>query len=130
MPILNENESPNVEVFPGFERRELVSGELGAESLTVAHATLHPDGEASLHTHPTEEAMVILEGEAVAWLGDDEVVVRKGQTVLAPAGVKHGFVNRSGKPARIMAIFPTGTVERTSWSSSPQMPACSFTSRW
>ena len=112
MPILNENDSPQVELSPGFERRELVSGELGAESLTVAHATLRPDGGAPLHTHPTEEAMVILEGEAVAWLGDDEVVVRRGQTVLAPAGVKHGFVNRSGKPVRIMAIFPTGKVER------------------
>ena len=112
MPILNENDSPQVELSPGFERRELVSGELGAESLTVAHATLHPDGGAPLHTHPTEEAMVILEGEAVAWLGDDEVVVRRGQTVLAPAGVKHGFVNRSGKPVCIMAIFPTGKVER------------------
>ena len=94
MPILNENDSPQVELSPGFERRELVSGELGAESLTVAHATLHPDGGAPLHTHPTEEAMVILEGEAVAWLGDDEVVVRRGQTVLAPAGVKHGFVQQ------------------------------------
>ena len=112
MPILDENDSPQVELSPGFERRELVSGELGAESLTVAHATLHPDGGAPLHTHPTEEAMVILEGEAVAWLGDDEVVVSRGQTVLAPAGVKHGFVNRSGKPVRIMAIFPTGKVER------------------
>ena len=113
MPILNESDSPQVELSPGFERRELVSGELGAESLTVAHATLHPDGGAPLHTHPTEEAMVILEGEAVAWLGDEEVVVNRGQTVLAPAGVKHGFINRSGKPVRIMAIFPTGRVERT-----------------
>ena len=29
MPILNENDSPQVELSPGFERRELVSGELG-----------------------------------------------------------------------------------------------------
>ena len=47
--------------------------------------------------------------DGCTWL---EVVVRRGQTVLAPAGVKHGFVNRSGKPVRIMAIFPTGKVER------------------
>lgn len=111
MPIF-DSESPEVEVAPGFQRRELVSGERGFESLTVADATLVPDGQAQLHTHPTEEAMVILEGEAVTWLGDDTITVT-GQTVLAPAGVKHGFTNKSGKPVRIMAIFPTGKVERT-----------------
>jgi len=112
MPVL-DSDSPEVEVAPGFQRRELVSGERGSESLTVADATLVPNGQAPLHTHPTEEAMVILEGEAVAWLGDDTITVTKGQTVLAPAGVKHGFTNKSGKPVRIMAIFPTGKVERT-----------------
>ncbi|MDP7226954.1 MAG: cupin domain-containing protein, partial [SAR202 cluster bacterium] len=60
-----------------------------------------------------EEAMVILEGEIDAILGHDTVTVSAGQTVLAPAGVRHGFVNRSGAPARIMAIFPTADMERT-----------------
>ena len=46
-------------------------------------------------------------------LGDEVVTVKEGQTVLAPPGVKHGFVNRSGASARIMAIFPTSSVERT-----------------
>ena len=38
--------------------------------------------------------------------------MKPGQTVLAPAGVIHGFVNRSGAPARLLAIFPTANVER------------------
>ena len=41
------------------------------------------------------------------------MTVKEGQTVLAPPGVKHGFVNRSDASARIMAIFPTSKMERT-----------------
>ena len=62
---------------------------------------------------PTEEAMVILEGEMDAILGDEVITVGVGQTVLAPSGVRHGFVNRSGSPARVLAIFPTANMERT-----------------
>ncbi len=63
------------------------------------------------HFHPKEEAMYILEGELVALLGDEQVVVKAGDTVLAPAGLKHGFTNKSGKPARLLAIHPTSKVE-------------------
>ena len=43
---------------------------------------------------------VALDGELEAVLGDEVVTVKEGQTVLAPPGVKHGFVNRSGASAR------------------------------
>jgi len=39
--------------------------------------------------------MVIVEGTLEAVLGDEVVTLGPGYTVLAPAGVKHGFVNRS-----------------------------------
>ena len=71
------------------------------------------DGVVPTHIHPTEEAMVMLEGEMDAILGDEVITVREGQTVLAPPGVRHGFVNRSGAPARVLAIFPTAFMERT-----------------
>ena len=113
MPVLDSKDSKKEQMAPGVERLELVSGELGALSLTVADATLAPGAEVATHTHPTEEAMVIVEGELQAVLGDEIVTVRSGQTVLAPPGVKHGFANRSRSPGRIMAIHPTPNVQRT-----------------
>ena len=112
MPILETNEANMVEISPGVERWQLVSSEHGAQSLTVADLTLAPESKVPTHMHPTEEAMVILEGELEAILGDAVTTVRAGQTVLAPARVKHGFVNRSGSDARLMAIFPTADMER------------------
>jgi len=55
-----------------------------------------PGARATTHIHPdTEEAMVIVEGTLEAVLGDEMVTLGPGDTVLAPAGVKHGFVNHS-----------------------------------
>ena len=55
----------------------------------------------------------VVHGDDDVVIGDDVVTVKEGETVLAAAGVKHGFVNRSGSPARVMGVFPTGKVERT-----------------
>jgi quercetin dioxygenase-like cupin family protein len=113
MPILDRRDVQKDDLAPGVERWAIVDGGRGAESLSVGDVWLAPGGTAPTHFHPTEEAMVILEGELEAILGDDIVTVTEGETVLAPAGVKHGFTNRSGSPARVMAIFPTARIERT-----------------
>ena len=113
MSILDVDSSYLSELYPGVRRQGLVDGERGALSLSVADLVLTPESRVATHVHPTEEAMVILEGQLEAVLGDQVVTVTSGQTVLAPAGVKHGFVNRSEAPARLMAIFPTSKVERT-----------------
>ena len=112
MPILKKDEVANEVVSPGTERWTLVDGARGAQSLSVGDLSLEPGSKVPTHYHPTEEAMVIIEGQLEASLGDEVVTVNPGQTVLAPAGVSHGFVNRTGAPARLMAIFPTASVER------------------
>ena len=113
MPILNIDDVNEEELSPGTRRWAIVDGTKGADSLSVGDLTLAPGSKVANHIHPTEEAMVILEGQLDAVLGDDVIPVKPGQTVLAPAGVRHGFVNKSGAPARLMAIFPTATIERT-----------------
>ncbi len=113
MPILSESDYNSEELWPGVDRKGIVGGDLGAESTSVADLTMSPESTVPTHIHPTEEAMVILEGELDAVLGDEVVPVTVGQTVFAPPGVKHGFTNRSGAPARLMAIFPTARPERT-----------------
>ena len=113
MPIIDKNDDTKELLAPGVERWALVDGTKGAESLSVGDVVLRDGGKVPTHIHPTEEAMVIVEGQLDAVLGDDVIPVSAGQTVLAPAGMRHGFVNRSGAQARLMAIFPTAKMERT-----------------
>ncbi len=113
MTIIDRQQSPPEESFPGIDRWTYVNDPMGADSLTVMELEMSDGSVVPTHTHPTEEAMVILEGELEAVLGDEIVTVTAGQTILAPSGVRHGFVNRSAGPARLMAIFPTARMERT-----------------
>lgn len=113
MPILNREDGDLAELAPGVERWALVDGNKGSEATSVGDVVVGTGGVVPTHIHPTEEAMVILEGELDAVLGEDVIPVKEGQTVLAPAGVRHGFINRSDSAARVLAIFPTANMERT-----------------
>ncbi len=113
MQISDKADIRREELAPGVDRWALLDGDKGAESLSVGDVTLAAGASVPTHMHPTEEAMVILEGELEAIVGDEVVTVTAGQTILGPPGVKHGFVNRSGSSARVMAIFPTARMERT-----------------
>ena len=113
MPVLDKKDIAKQEPLPGMTRWSLVDGTKGSESITVAEVVLAPGARTQVHYHPTEEAMVILEGELEAILGDDRFPVSAGQTVIAPPTVKHGFVNTSNSPARLFGIHPTANVITT-----------------
>ena len=113
MPIIRYSDAETGEGYPGVTRAILVDDRNGALSLYIGHLTIAPGGSVTTHIHPdTEEAMVIVEGNLEAILGDEVVTLGPGDTVLAPAGVKHGFVNRSQSNAVLVAAFPKTSFER------------------
>ena len=113
MPIIHYSDAESAEGYPGVTRAILVDDRNGALSLYIGHLTIVPGGSVTTHIHPdTEEAMVIVEGNLEAILGDEVVTLGPGDTVLAPAGVKHGFVNRSQSNAALVAAFPKTSFER------------------
>ena len=113
MPILRRTDAETTEGYPGVSRATLAGAEQGARSLWVGHLEVRPGATITTHIHPdTEEAMVIIEGELEAVLGDEVVTLGPGDTVLAPAGVKHGFVNRSAEKAALLALFPKTEFQR------------------
>ena len=112
-PIISQADATTEVGYPGVERAVLVDATQGALSLYISHLEIGPGGRVTTHIHPdSEEAMVIVEGSLEAILGDQVVTLGEGDTVLAPAGVKHGFENRSGATARLLAIFPKTQFER------------------
>ena len=113
MPLIHYANAPAEEGYPGVNRAILVDARQGALSLHVGQLTITPGARVTTHIHPdTEEAMVIAEGSLEAILGDEVVTLGPGDTVLAPAGIKHGFVNRSQSSATLLAIFPKTSFER------------------
>jgi quercetin dioxygenase-like cupin family protein len=113
MPILDKSGSSMNEMYPGFKRWSVVDGEKGSTQLSVSEVLMEAGSTPPLHAHPTEETILIANGELEAYVGDETYTVTAGQFVLAPPGVKHGFANKSGKSALIYGIHPTPAVQTT-----------------
>lgn len=113
MPIIQFKNAPKEEGYPRVERAVLVDSAQGSKSLWVAQLTIPPGASVHAHLHPnTEEAMIIVQVSLEAILGNQVVTLGPGDTVLAPAGIKHGFINRSSATALLLAAFPTTRIER------------------
>jgi quercetin dioxygenase-like cupin family protein len=56
------------------------------------------------HSHPHEQVGMLLEGEAVFWIGGEEKTLRAGDVYQIPGGVPHRVVTLD-RPARAFDIF-------------------------
>ena len=105
MPIIHKRDIKEEQRYPGVRRWEMV-GKRNSKSMLMGELIFTPGSKIPTHTHPNEEAMLITEGHLEAVLGDERMDVGPGDMVLAPAGVKHGFVNRSGADAKMTFVHP------------------------
>ena len=108
MPIIKRQDMNRREGMTlGLEVCQIADSDHGTQSLTIGELTLAPNTRVPRHAHAnTEEAMVVIEGTLDAVLGRERGTVGPGDTILAPAGAIHGFVNRYDAPARILFIYP------------------------
>lgn len=89
-----------------------VPADAGADGMTLIE-TLAPEGDSPpLHVHGTEDELFhVLEGTMRFRLGDDELVLEAGESVLAPKGVAHTYRVESPR-ARCLVVTTSGDFER------------------
>lgn len=121
-PIINLDEVPLDRYAHGdrFEVRDGGIGPLvGAKQLGYSLLVVPPGKRAyPFHCHHVNEEMfLILEGEGVVRIGEQEYPIRKGDVIAAPAGGRataHQIVNTSDEELRYLAVstmLPTEVVE-------------------
>jgi HTH-type transcriptional regulator, repressor for puuD len=81
--------------------------------VTSGVTVFQPGTGIPLHTHNVEEVVLVLEGEARAVLGEQEVDLVAGDATRAAAGVPHRFVNRGDGVMRIYWAYGGRHVTRT-----------------
>jgi mannose-6-phosphate isomerase-like protein (cupin superfamily) len=84
--------------------RELVGADHGGLGACIIFVDAPPGRGPSPHTHPYEEVLVILEGEASVMAGERELVVGAGDVVIVPANTPHAFTNTGDRPLRQIDI--------------------------
>ena len=111
MGLINNLDQPAVEAAPGVLRRGIVGRDTGSDSLTTSYVTIASGATTPVHWHQVEEAMFLCQGEGLAILGDETFPTKAPATLLAPPGVKHGFINNSSAPMVVSGNFPALDVE-------------------
>src|SRR6202166_5 len=97
----------------GVETRMLVSARNGAAQLCIFEQWVAPGTGAPTHSHPVEEVLTVREGEAEMWLDEQRVTVSAGQSLIVPAGRRHGFVNSGTTTLHLHAVLAAPIFEMT-----------------
>lgn len=85
---------PVQELGGGVQRKILSYG----EKLMAVEAQFAEGSRGSVHRHPHTQLTYVLEGEFRFTVGEEESVVRRGDTIYMPPDIPHGCVCiRSGK---------------------------------
>jgi len=90
---------------PGVLTRMRISAETGAGSLCVFEQWCDPGCGAPTHLHTVEEILTVLAGQAEIWLGEERATLTAGQSVIVPAGQRHGFRNTGDATLHMEAIL-------------------------
>jgi mannose-6-phosphate isomerase-like protein (cupin superfamily) len=92
---------------PGEFTYRLDGDQYGFETLSFIVSETHPGGGPGLHVHDTEEAHVLLQGNAQYQIGDKTLTVQAPYIAKVPAGVPHTFINVGTEPFNLVAVFAT-----------------------
>ena len=67
-----------------------------------------------MHSHNCEESVVLLEGNAVAEIGEERFELKALDTTFVPANLPHRFINASDtEPMKILWIYASVDATRT-----------------
>jgi len=111
MTVVDHQNNPRETWRPGVETRMLVSASNGAAQLCMFEQWIAPGAGAPTHSHPVEEVLIVREGEAEMWIDEKRASVSAGQSLIVPAGRKHGFRNSGTATLHIHAVLASPVFE-------------------
>lgn len=111
MQVIDHGRQAEENWRPGVVTRMLVSARTGSVQLCLFQQWCEPGKGAPTHLHAVEEVLTVLDGRAEIWIDDERALLAAGQSVVVPAGRRHGFVNAGDKTLHVEAILASSTFE-------------------
>lgn len=93
MMVLDHNNQPIEKWRDGVLTRMRMSILLEGRQLCIFDQFCDTGLGAPIHIHAVEEVLEVVDGRAEIYLNGETAVVSANQSVLIPAGMKHGFKN-------------------------------------
>lgn len=111
MQVLDHNAQPTEKWRDGVMTRMRMSILLGGRQLCIFDQFCDPGLGAPIHIHAVEEVLEVIDGKAEIYLNGKTAVVTANQSVLIPAGMKHGFKNVETKILHVRATLASPIFE-------------------
>lgn len=105
-PIVRVAEAQRSET-EGFTAYGIATPQLGSREHVVCRAVSAAGRRGRLHSHDREEIVVVLCGEGIAFVGDDEASVYEGDVIIVPAGELHAFAAVTDS-FEVLTVEPVG----------------------
>ena len=105
MRIIDHAAQPSEEWRSGVLTRMHVSAVTGSVQLCVFQQWCEPGKGAPTHLHAVEEVLTVLEGDAEIWIEAEKANLHAGQSMIVPAGRKHGFRNIGAGTLHVQATL-------------------------
>jgi len=111
MQAIRHEDHPKEVWRPGVVTRMQVSALTGSQHLCAFEQWIDPGKGAPTHRHPVEEILTVVEGAAEVRLGTSSLQLEKGQSVVVPAGARHGFTNSGTTVLHMQAVLASRSFE-------------------
>ena len=105
MRVIDHEGQSREEWRAGVTTRMRVSAVTGAAQLCIFEQWCEPGCGAPTHLHAVEEVLTVLEGQAEFWIENERETVMPGQSVIVPAGRRHGFRNIGATTLHVQATL-------------------------
>ena len=89
--FINPSELNRREVVPGVNLRTMWGDKIMMSMVEIA-----PGARMPVHTHPQEQAGIVMQGEFEFTIGGETRLLKQGDAYIIPGGVEHGVVGTAG----------------------------------
>jgi mannose-6-phosphate isomerase-like protein (cupin superfamily) len=105
MQIVNHERQSREQWRAGVKTRMLVSAVTGTTQLCLFEQWCEPGSGAPTHLHAVEEVLTVLDGQAETWIDNERATLTSGQSLIVPAGHRHGFRNTGDTVLHVQAAL-------------------------
>ncbi len=105
MEVLIHADLPIEKWRDGVMTQMRISYVFGSRQLCIFDQFCDPGLGAPTHIHAVEEVLEIISGRAEIWVNDEKSPVGANQSVLIPAGARHGFRNTGDETLHVRATL-------------------------
>lgn len=105
MTLLDHETQPLEQWRDGVMTLMRVSALVKSAQLCIFEQFCDPGLGAPIHLHAVEEVLEVVEGEAEITLRGESLILRANQSIVIPAGARHGFRNVGSSILKVRATL-------------------------